>query len=128
MCLNVVRVAIEMNNWMHVQNYVAKAEQTPDVGVGFYEGLSFPSHHHPRHIYILYIVLLPRCLGLGIGPNSLFVHKILHYLNIFPLVVGRPTVQATLGGWGSEEVPALPQSMRLGAVRSSVRTLHSLAD
>ena len=34
MCLSVVRVAVEMANWMHVQNYVAKAEQTPDMGVG----------------------------------------------------------------------------------------------
>ncbi|KAG1663636.1 hypothetical protein FOA52_011691 [Chlamydomonas sp. UWO 241] len=32
MCLSVVRVASEMANWMHVQNYVQKAEQTPDVG------------------------------------------------------------------------------------------------
>eukprot|EP00775_Hariotina_reticulata_P007615 gene7612-7817_t len=29
MCLNAVRVAVEMNNFMHVSNYVSKAEQTP---------------------------------------------------------------------------------------------------
>ncbi|GAX78667.1 hypothetical protein CEUSTIGMA_g6105.t1 [Chlamydomonas eustigma] len=32
MCLSSIRVAVEMANWMHVQNYVAKAEQSPDVG------------------------------------------------------------------------------------------------
>mmetsp|Transcript_5331 Transcript_5331/g.11649 ORF Transcript_5331/g.11649 Transcript_5331/m.11649 type:complete len:465 (+) Transcript_5331:170-1564(+) len=31
MCLNVIKVAIEMRNTMHINNYVAKAEQTPDV-------------------------------------------------------------------------------------------------
>jgi len=31
MCLNVIRVSIEMNNYSHVINYVSKAEQTPDV-------------------------------------------------------------------------------------------------
>eukprot|EP00741_Cyanophora_paradoxa_P023644 tig00021608_g22838.t1 len=30
MCLNVIRVSIELNNYTHVSNYVAKAEQTPD--------------------------------------------------------------------------------------------------
>lgn len=29
MCLNAVRVAVEMNNFMHVTNYVSKADQTP---------------------------------------------------------------------------------------------------
>ncbi len=38
MCLNVVRTAIEMNNFMHVQNYVSKAEQTPDVQVRGLDG------------------------------------------------------------------------------------------
>lgn len=33
MCLNVIRVAIEMGNYAHVNNYVQKAEQTPDVQV-----------------------------------------------------------------------------------------------
>lgn len=33
MCLSAIRAAVEMNNWMHVQNYVAKAEQTPDAMV-----------------------------------------------------------------------------------------------
>lgn len=31
MCLNVIKVSIEMGNFMHVQNYVSKAETTPDV-------------------------------------------------------------------------------------------------
>lgn len=31
MCLNVIRVSIEMNNFALVQQYVSKAEQTPDV-------------------------------------------------------------------------------------------------
>ena len=33
MCLNVIKVAIELNNYGHVQNYVTKAESTPDVQV-----------------------------------------------------------------------------------------------
>jgi hypothetical protein len=33
MCLNAVRVAVEMNNFMHVTNYVSKAEQTPGAKV-----------------------------------------------------------------------------------------------
>jgi len=31
MCLNVIRVSIEMGNYTHVVNYVSKAEQTPDL-------------------------------------------------------------------------------------------------
>jgi len=31
MCLNVIKVSIEMGNFAHVMNYVAKAEQTPDL-------------------------------------------------------------------------------------------------
>lgn len=31
MCLNVIKVSIETGGYMHVQNYVAKAEQTPEV-------------------------------------------------------------------------------------------------
>jgi len=31
MCLNVIKVSIEMGNFAHVVNYVAKAEQTPDL-------------------------------------------------------------------------------------------------
>eukprot|EP00252_Welwitschia_mirabilis_P017230 TRINITY_DN38206_c0_g1_i1.p1 TRINITY_DN38206_c0_g1~~TRINITY_DN38206_c0_g1_i1.p1 ORF type:complete len:440 (-),score=62.48 TRINITY_DN38206_c0_g1_i1:314-1633(-) len=31
MCLNVILVSIEMGQFMHVSNYVTKAEQTPDV-------------------------------------------------------------------------------------------------
>jgi len=31
MCLSIIRVSIEMNNYAHVANYVGKAEQTPDV-------------------------------------------------------------------------------------------------
>lgn len=34
MCLNAVRVAVEMGNFMHVTNYVSKAEQTPGAKVG----------------------------------------------------------------------------------------------
>lgn len=30
MCLNVILVSIEMGQFMHVSNYVSKAEQTPD--------------------------------------------------------------------------------------------------
>jgi hypothetical protein len=33
MCLNVIKTALEMSNTLHVQNYVAKAEQTPEVAV-----------------------------------------------------------------------------------------------
>jgi len=31
MCLNVIKVSIEMKNYAHVANYVSKAEQTPDL-------------------------------------------------------------------------------------------------
>lgn len=31
MCLNVIKVSIEMGNFAHVINYVNKAEQTPDL-------------------------------------------------------------------------------------------------
>jgi len=31
MCLNVIKVSIELGNYAHVVNYVAKAEQTPDL-------------------------------------------------------------------------------------------------
>lgn len=31
MCLNVIKVAIEMGNFAHVSNYVTKAQQTPDL-------------------------------------------------------------------------------------------------
>jgi len=31
MCLSVIRVSIELGNYSHVINYVAKAEQTPDI-------------------------------------------------------------------------------------------------
>ena len=33
MCLNVVRTAFELNNHMHVGNYVAKAEAMPEATV-----------------------------------------------------------------------------------------------
>ena len=33
MCLNVIRASVEMNNYVHVSNYVQKAESTPDVQV-----------------------------------------------------------------------------------------------
>ena len=33
MCLNVIKVCLEMNNYVHVNNYVQKAEQAPDVQV-----------------------------------------------------------------------------------------------
>ena len=33
MCLNVIRVSLEMGNTVHVINYVQKAEQTPDTSV-----------------------------------------------------------------------------------------------
>lgn len=31
MCLNVIRVSIELGNYVHVNNYISKAEQTPEV-------------------------------------------------------------------------------------------------
>jgi len=31
MCMNVVQVSLELNNYAHVANYVAKAEATPDL-------------------------------------------------------------------------------------------------
>jgi COP9 signalosome complex subunit 1 len=31
LCLSVIRTAIEMGNFVHVTNYVSKAETTPDV-------------------------------------------------------------------------------------------------
>jgi len=31
MCLNVVKVSVEMGNYVHVTNYISKAEQTPDL-------------------------------------------------------------------------------------------------
>jgi len=31
LCLNVIRVSLEMNNYSHVTNYISKAEQTPDT-------------------------------------------------------------------------------------------------
>lgn len=31
MCLNVIRVSIELGNFVHVSNYIQKAEQTPDL-------------------------------------------------------------------------------------------------
>jgi len=31
MCLNVIRVSIESENFVHVQNYVQKASQVPDL-------------------------------------------------------------------------------------------------
>jgi len=31
MCLNVIKVSVELGNYAHVVNYVAKAEQTPDL-------------------------------------------------------------------------------------------------
>jgi COP9 signalosome complex subunit 1 len=33
MCLNVIRCAVEMGNFLHVANYVAKAESAPEVTV-----------------------------------------------------------------------------------------------
>jgi COP9 signalosome complex subunit 1 len=31
MCLNVILVSIELGHFVHVSNYVSKADQTPDV-------------------------------------------------------------------------------------------------
>ncbi|KAL0044872.1 hypothetical protein WJX82_000746 [Trebouxia sp. C0006] len=31
MCLNVIKVSIELGNYVHVNNYISKAEQTPEV-------------------------------------------------------------------------------------------------
>jgi hypothetical protein len=33
MCLNVIKVAVELANSLHVSNYVSKAESTPDLQV-----------------------------------------------------------------------------------------------
>ena len=33
MCLNVIKVSIELGNYVHVNNYISKAEQTPEVQV-----------------------------------------------------------------------------------------------
>ena len=33
MCLNVIKVAVELSNPLHVSNYVSKAESTPDLQV-----------------------------------------------------------------------------------------------
>ena len=35
MCLNVIKVSIELGNYVHVNNYISKAEQTPEVQVRF---------------------------------------------------------------------------------------------
>jgi hypothetical protein len=42
MCLNAVRVAVEMNNFMHVTNYVSKADQTPGAKVRWAAGCHNP--------------------------------------------------------------------------------------
>jgi len=34
MCLNVIKVSVELNNYTHVANYTAKAEQLPDLDAG----------------------------------------------------------------------------------------------
>ena len=34
MCLRVVQTSVEMGNYLHVTNYVTKAEQAPDSQVG----------------------------------------------------------------------------------------------
>ncbi len=39
MCLNVIRASVEMNNYVHVNNYVQKAESTPDVQVSLFRGM-----------------------------------------------------------------------------------------
>lgn len=63
MCLSAIRAAVEMNNWMHVQNHVAKAEQTPDAmvgGGGDREGVEVQVltdrlswlRAHPAHVHI----------------------------------------------------------------------------
>ena len=33
MCLHVIKVSIELGNYVHVNNYISKAEQTPEVQV-----------------------------------------------------------------------------------------------
>ena len=33
MCLNVIKVSIELGNYVHVNNYISKAEQTAEVQV-----------------------------------------------------------------------------------------------
>ena len=33
MCLAIIKCGVEMGNYVHVNNYVSKAEQTPDVAV-----------------------------------------------------------------------------------------------
>jgi hypothetical protein len=46
MCLNVIRCAVEMGNFLHVANYVGKAEATPEVSVS--SGFSWPPVQGPR--------------------------------------------------------------------------------
>lgn len=53
MCLNVIKVSIYLQNWSHVQSYVAKAESTPD----FAEGQSEFQHTLCNYLYILYTLL-----------------------------------------------------------------------
>ena len=40
MCLNVIKVSIELGNYVHVNNYISKAEQTPEVQVSNFAVLS----------------------------------------------------------------------------------------
>ena len=44
MCLNVIKVSIELGNYVHVNNYISKAEQTPEVQVGC--SYSYTGSHH----------------------------------------------------------------------------------
>lgn len=41
MCLNVIKVSIELGNYVHVNNYISKAEQTPEVQVYSCSRVSF---------------------------------------------------------------------------------------
>ena len=45
MCLNVIKVSIELGNYVHVNNYISKAEQTPEVQVCCCSRLFLPQTH-----------------------------------------------------------------------------------
>ena len=48
----------EMHNWMHVQNYICKAEQTPDVGVSQDQRITHTSRSCSPILFILYVVMV----------------------------------------------------------------------
>lgn len=51
MCLNVIKVSIELGNYVHVNNYISKAEQTSEVQVGLLNS-GPPSSSAVLHLYM----------------------------------------------------------------------------